>query len=339
VIRSRAGVLLFIAWTACERSPDVVRRPTAAPSPARSPDATGTAADRIAPRAYAKPSLFVVPHASIARVPGTRDELEKFASRSGGDPDLMASALLSLALLDVEADEAAWDTTDPAWTRDPETAADFARARAIATLRRVVADFPQYARRDDALYLLGYCLQREGDSSGARTAFEGIFAERPASRLIAEAWFRIGETHFETGAYSDAVHAFQKSLARRDSRFAAAALYKIAWSHYLGDRFAEAAAAFERLLAAPPDAEFAAALRPEVIQYLALSLVEQDWDGDGAPAPSPSGDPATTAPVARVAAFVRRGGIWREVAQAAGQALAAEGREGEARAVRDLLAR
>lgn len=182
-----------------------------------------------------------------------------------GDRDAAQEALFELALLDVAAEEAAWDGPDP------ELVAGSARARAIGNLRQLVDLVPRARRRADALYLLGYCRRSGGDEAGAVEAFGALIFEHPASPLVAEAWFRTGEIHFDTGALGEAVRAYENAAAEPGSRLATLALHKLGWTHYRAERFAEAAGAFERMLARPADAAEAVALRPEAVRMLAAA--------------------------------------------------------------------
>lgn len=174
-----------------------------------------------------------------------------------GDREAADDALFELALLDIDAEEAAWDGPDP------EVVAGSARARAIGNLRQLIDQVPRARRRADALYLLGYCRQSGGDEAGAVEAFRALIFEHPASPFVAEAWFRTGEIHFDMGELGEAARAYQNAAAVPGGRFTTLALYKLGWARYRADLFAEAEAAFERLLARPIDSPETESLRPE----------------------------------------------------------------------------
>ncbi len=313
---------MVVASLACSGSAPGRRTPprTAAPSPSAPAPVTSSAGS---------PTPIALQRQHVERMRGTRAELEAIVAEKGGGPERTAEALLGLALIDLEAEEAAWDGPDP------EVNAARARGGAIARLRRLLADFPGSRRRDDALYLLGIALRDHHDDAGALAAFQQLIRERPASRHLAEVWFRIGEIHFDAADLTGAALAYERAQAQPDRSMAVLALYKLGWTHYRADRYASAVDAFDRLLAGALPAAEVDLVRSEAVQYVALSLIEPDWDGDGAPDPAPSG--AVSASVARVAGRVSGGAIAREVAEAAADALAADAREAEARAVYDLL--
>jgi tetratricopeptide (TPR) repeat protein len=112
------------------------------------------------------------------------------------------------------------------------------------------------------------------------------------SRFVPEAWFLIGDLHFESdGAPEElALAAAAYSRVPRDAglQLGSFALYKLAWTSYRLDRFVDAVEQFSALLKlfARVPAAGAAILRPEAIQYLAICLVEDDWDSDGEPDPT-----------------------------------------------------
>jgi TolA-binding protein len=178
------------------------------------------------------------------------------------DRDAADRALFELAMLDIDAEEAAWDGPDP------EVVAGAALARAIGNLRQLIDQVPHARRRADALYLLGTCRDGAGDDEGAISAFGKLIFEHPGSPHVAEAWFRIGEIQFDVGALDAAARAYENAAAVAGSRFATLALYKLGWTHYQAERFAEAAGAFERMLARPADSAEAIALGPEARQML-----------------------------------------------------------------------
>ena len=124
------------------------------------------------------------------------------------------------------------------------------------------------------------------------SAYAGCRPLVSSRRFFAEAWLRVGEAHFDDNQLALAIAAYRHVLrspdaAKRRSLYEAA-LYKLAWTYYRADRYVEAITHFDRLVREGDARQqkgkaSATAMRPESIQYLAISFAEPDWDGDGKP--------------------------------------------------------
>ena len=161
--------------------------------------------------------------------------------------------------------------------------------KTIELFQTLIADFPRYRLIDGAYYLLGYTLTEMGEDERGRDAFQTLVRRAPQSQFTPEAWMRIGEYHFDFNELAPAIKAYTQVLAFTESPYYDRALYKLAWTYYRNDEFDAAIKRFVQLV------EFADSqgvdgkegtagdLREEAIQYIAVSLSEEDWDGDGLP--------------------------------------------------------
>jgi len=127
---------------------------------------------------------------------------------------------------------------------------------------------------------------------GTQRPLEDVYADcQPASsssRFLPEGWTRVGEFHFDAAELEAAISAYGHVLDFEDSPYFDKALYKLAWSYYRDNRFPAAIEQFDRLVTwadskKSSGEEFGSDLRPEAIQYLAVSFAEPDWDGDTIP--------------------------------------------------------
>ena len=202
---------------------------------------------------------------------------------------------------------------------DPAPKADYTPT--VDLYRRLLAEFPNYRLLDAAYYLLGFCLSEMGQDGAAKQAMlaltcsnqfnaldappeskpaaastKGVMPDpykdckpvRPDSKFLAEAWTRVGEMHFDNGELPAAISAYGRVLQFKDSSYYDKALYKLAWSYYRDNRFPEAVKEFDNLVIWADQKKnegdkFGSDLRPEAIQYLAVSFFEPDWDGDTLP--------------------------------------------------------
>lgn len=160
----------------------------------------------------------------------------------------------------------------------------------IALYQRLITAFPSYAHNDASHYLLGYCLEKQGEFAESRDAFHRLIAKYPRSRFVPEAWIRIGEYYFdavsEPNALKLAAAAYAKAIEFPDHPLFDKALYKLGWVHYRLDDFAQAVETFVKLLdhyaAAAKDRGgeddlLGGDLQGEALQYMAISLADDRW--------------------------------------------------------------
>lgn len=156
----------------------------------------------------------------------------------------------------------------------------------ISTFRKLINNWPEYRLLDGAYYLLAYCELQQGNDEEAKDLFLALIDKRPDSEFVPEAWIRIGEYYFDLADLENAREAYAKSMEYSNSRFYDKALYKLAWTYYRQDNFPDAIARFKQLVEYSDELErktgrSGSVLRSEAVQYVAISLAENDWDSDG----------------------------------------------------------
>ncbi|MDR0966557.1 MAG: tetratricopeptide repeat protein, partial [Myxococcales bacterium] len=160
----------------------------------------------------------------------------------------------------------------------------------IALYQQLITTFPAYALNDASHYLLGYCLEKQGEFTESRDAFNRLIAKYPISRFVPEAWIRIGEYYFdavnEPNALRLSAEAYTKAIAFPDHPLFDKALYKLGWVYYRLDDFDNAVETFVKLLdhyaarqAAADDGETmdGGDLKNEALQYMAISFADDRW--------------------------------------------------------------
>lgn len=226
---------------------------------------------------------------------------EEFVRRYPDNPKYTPDALFRLAELHFEK---ANDTYVTALEDYDDLVAEFDAGRleepppeprqdyrlSIELFDRLIRTWPEYRNIDGAYYLKGYCLLEMGEDEPALDAFVTLVTKHPESRFVPETWTRIGEYYFDHNKLPEAIAAYSRVLAFPDSAYYDKALYKLAWTYYRNDQYVEAIDHFRKLIEFS-DARAArtggpgSELRAEAIQYLAISLQEDDWNGDGEPDP------------------------------------------------------
>jgi TolA-binding protein len=160
--------------------------------------------------------------------------------------------------------------------------------RTIDLFGELIRRWPRYRNIDGAYYLRGYCLLEMGKDEEALDQFRILVRTFPKSRFVPETWTRIGEYHFDKNELNEAISAYEKVLAFPDSTYFDKALYKLGWTHYLADQYDPAIKRFRQLIEfsdarVERTGEAGSDLRAEAIEYLAISISDEDWDGDGLP--------------------------------------------------------
>jgi len=156
--------------------------------------------------------------------------------------------------------------------------------KTIAMASKLLEKFPTIEFKDRVLYRLGMSHLDEGNREKARDFFARLIAETPASPLVPEADFRLGEYYFERREFTEAIQHYRRLLDKWDSPYFEMGLYKLGWSYYNIDDYANAISTFVYLIEETTalsgagrvagGAKSKADLRREAIEYVAASFTE-----------------------------------------------------------------
>lgn len=233
-----------------------------------------------------------------------RDEaievLERFISRYPDDPKYTPEVMFRLAELyfekaqdDYHFAQEDYSRLHDLWERgkiaeepkEPEK--DYSKS--IAIYKELLARFPSYQANDAARYALGFCLDGMEKRREAVDVYRELIAKHPNSPWVPPAWLKIGEYYFDLGRYHEAIAAYEEAAKFKDTKYYEMALYKLAWSHFLAYEYPRAIELFKELIAHIDEGKgekgLGVQLRPEAVEYLGISLADDDWNGDGVPDP------------------------------------------------------
>ena len=167
----------------------------------------------------------------------------------------------------------------------PEPRQNFQKA--IDLYQRLITQFPGYRLNDGSYYLLGYCLEKQGEVEQSRNTFVRLIEKYPRSRFVPESWIRLGEYYFdavnEPNALEKAAHAYGEAIRFEEHSLFDKALYKLGWVYYRMDAFERSVEAFVRLVdfydrkSEEAGEDFGGDLRAEALQYTAVSLSDEKW--------------------------------------------------------------
>lgn len=172
-----------------------------------------------------------------------RENYRQFLELSNTDPKRAAEALRRLGDLELEAGE----TNDLNRGVDRLRAETYAKA--VGLYQKLLKDHPDFPRNDLVLYQLSRAQESGGEPLAALATLDRLIAQFPKTPLLDEVQFRRGEILFAHERYEHAERAYTAVLALdAKSAFHEQALYKLGWSQFKQDRYDEDLATFLKLL-------------------------------------------------------------------------------------------
>ncbi|MEW5847786.1 MAG: tetratricopeptide repeat protein [Myxococcota bacterium] len=142
---------------------------------------------------------------------------------------------------------------------------------------------PDYARRDEVLYLTATTLEEVGQKDAAMRRYLELVKQHPESGWTADAYLALGEHYFNANDVLKARAAFQRAHQRHKPGVSEYALYKLAWCDY---NLQEYESAIEKLVTLVDHGKGADGARvrlsQEALQDLALTFthvqaVDRAW--------------------------------------------------------------
>lgn len=106
------------------------------------------------------------------------------------------------------------------------------RKQALSIYERIIKEYPNYPRKDEVLFVLGYNLYEMGDKNKGVKYYWELIKKYPQSKYAPDAYLSLGEHFFNNNEVFKAVQAYEKALAFNDPKISPVALYKLAWCDY-----------------------------------------------------------------------------------------------------------
>lgn len=152
-------------------------------------------------------------------------------------------------------------------------------AKSTELLERILETDPEYTRKDQALYLMAYCLQEMNDDDRGLIYYERIIQETPDSHYVPESFVRMGEIYFNRDQFNKAIEQYMRVLEFKESPFYDKALYKLGWCYYKLEDWEQAVNYFTEVLRYYSNKMIAGSkkgddLLQESIDYIAISFTE-----------------------------------------------------------------
>ncbi|MFH1673937.1 MAG: tetratricopeptide repeat protein [Pseudomonadota bacterium] len=120
---------------------------------------------------------------------------------------------------------------------------------AIKLYERLIAEFPQGAYTEKALYALGIAYQNQGSLVLAKDIFQRLIDEYPDSSFVSEVLLCLGEIAFDENNFALAADCYERSIAlgKLPEQYRDSFRYKLAWSYYQQEQYEKAFAVFVSL--------------------------------------------------------------------------------------------
>jgi tetratricopeptide (TPR) repeat protein len=155
----------------------------------------------------------------------TMDSYKRFLDLNAGDASLRAEALRRLGDLNLESSES------ERIERELITNEGLRATEAIHLYSALLKTYPKYERNDSVLYQLARAYELNAQPDKALASLDRLVAQYPKSRFIDETQFRRGELLFSEKAYPKAQAAYESVIATgSSSAFYNQSLYKHGWT-------------------------------------------------------------------------------------------------------------
>ncbi len=106
------------------------------------------------------------------------------------------------------------------------------KKEALKLYERILAEYPNYDRKDEVLYNLGSSLYESGEKTRGVEMYWTLIKQYPNSDYTADAWLQLGEHFFNANKLTQAVKAYTEAVKTNRPRIYSFALYKLAWCDF-----------------------------------------------------------------------------------------------------------
>ncbi|MBV9345606.1 MAG: tetratricopeptide repeat protein, partial [Gammaproteobacteria bacterium] len=196
------------------------------------------------------------------------ENYRRFLELQHTDPKLRAEAMRRLGDLNLDAGEMERFEQEL-------TAVDLQGAEAIKLYTTLLKAYPDYARNDQVLYQLSRAYETTGQPELALATLDRIVQQYPQSPQLDEVQFRRGELLFSAKRYKEAEQAYAAVIARGgSSTFYPQSLYKHGWSLFKQSLTLESLPSFAGVLDAKLIAAGGKPVRIEDLKRADRELVE-----------------------------------------------------------------
>lgn len=106
------------------------------------------------------------------------------------------------------------------------------RAETMAIYEDILRAWPQYPKRDEILFSMGYNLYELGRKDAAVARYEELIRDFPQSEFVPDAYIQLGNHYFENNKLIPAKQNYEKARDTGVPKIYAYAIYKLSWCDY-----------------------------------------------------------------------------------------------------------
>ena len=198
------------------------------------------------------------------------ESYRSFLDLASDDPLLQAEAMRRLADLQLESTEAEQLASNV-------KSLGGSLGGTVEMYEKLLETYPKYEKNDLVLYQLARAYEAGGRLEDSLATLDRLIAEYPRTTHFDEAQFRRGETLFVEKRYAQAERAYADVLKHEESPFYQQALYKHGWSLFKQQQYDDSLGSFFALLDLKLGTDNAAAgARDPAAIYSAMGRAEQE---------------------------------------------------------------
>jgi TolA-binding protein len=128
---------------------------------------------------------------------------------------------------------------------------------ALDTYQLILDEYPDYQRRDEVVFSLGYNLKESDRGSEALSHYKTLIKKYPTSKFVPDAYLSIGEYYFNAKYISKALKAYSEAEKFHESKASIYASYKLGWCEYNLGHFKKALQKFKQVIEEDADGKTA----------------------------------------------------------------------------------
>ncbi|MBF5044028.1 tetratricopeptide repeat protein [Aggregicoccus sp. 17bor-14] len=106
------------------------------------------------------------------------------------------------------------------------------RAETMKLYEQLLTEFPDYERRDEVLFAVGYNLEELNRRDESVKRYQTLIQEFPQSEFTPHAYIQLGNYYFDKNKLTEARENFLKARESKTPMIYAYAVYKLAWCDY-----------------------------------------------------------------------------------------------------------
>jgi TolA-binding protein len=122
------------------------------------------------------------------------------------------------------------------------------RQLTMGIYERLLAKYPEYARRDEVLFLLGYNFAELNRGKDAIAEYSELIQKHPGSPLVPDAYIQLGNYWFDHNKLEAARENYEQAYKSNQPKIHSYALYKLAWCDYNAGQFERALSRLQQVV-------------------------------------------------------------------------------------------